>query len=143
MNRTKRILYSCLIAVILLSFSMYLDKNELLGASIVFLVIVFCTVKALLKIDNKYLDKRKTKKDLTSLTFIDYSFIKECEINNSKPLKKITSVKIYNLILTIAILTCGYSAYNNQQIIVDDHVYWTAQTTNAEFMRRQRKINYE
>ena len=50
---------------------------------------------------------------------------------------------MYNLILTIAIIYGGYSAYNNQPIIVDDNVYWTAPATNAEFIRRQGKINYE
>jgi len=50
---------------------------------------------------------------------------------------------MYNLILTISILAGGYSAYNNQTVIADDHVYWAAPTDNAEFIRRQGKINYE
>jgi len=50
---------------------------------------------------------------------------------------------MYNLILTIVIIYAGYSAYNNQIVVVDDHVYWTKPENNAEFMRRQGKINYD
>jgi hypothetical protein len=50
---------------------------------------------------------------------------------------------MYNLILTIAILSGGYSAHNNQPVIEDNHVYWTKPANNAEFMRRQGKINYD
>jgi hypothetical protein len=50
---------------------------------------------------------------------------------------------MYNSIMIAAILLlAAYGLYHHQPP-VDNHIAWTAPATQAEFIRRQGKINHE
>jgi hypothetical protein len=54
-----------------------------------------------------------------------------------------SAIFIYNLIMTVTVLFwAAYGLYHHQPPI-EDHIAWTAPATQAEFIRRQGKINYE
>jgi hypothetical protein len=48
-----------------------------------------------------------------------------------------------NFIMTVSILIIAAYELYHYQPVVDDHIAWTAPESQAEFIRRQGKINYE
>ena len=60
-----------------------------------------------------------------------------------KFITSVSAIFIYNLIMTVNVLFwAAYGLYHHQSP-VDDHIAWTAPATQAKFIRRQGKINYE
>jgi hypothetical protein len=52
-----------------------------------------------------------------------------------------SAIFIYNLIMAVSILLiAAYWLYHHQPPI-DDHIAWTAPASQAQFIRRQGKIN--
>jgi hypothetical protein len=60
-----------------------------------------------------------------------------------KFIKSVSAIFIYNLIMTVTVLFwAAYGLYHHQPA-VDDHITWTAPASQAEFIMRQGKINYD
>jgi hypothetical protein len=60
-----------------------------------------------------------------------------------KFITSLSAIFIYNLIMTVKVLFwAAYGLYHHQPPI-DDHITWTAPASQAEFIRRQGKINYD
>jgi hypothetical protein len=60
-----------------------------------------------------------------------------------KFITRVSAIFIYNLIMAVSILLIADHGLYHHQPPIDDHIAWAAPATEAEFIRRQGKINYD